>query len=112
MSDSSLDKPHLNNNDAVSDFGIYEIGVNEELYKVGKADLNRVTKSSGLPTRLHQQIRKLEKIFGKGNVEGEVVQPLGQTTTAAAKTAESARIRQIVEETGTVPPGNARSFKQ
>jgi len=58
--------------------------VNGTLHKVGKADLVRVTKSSGLPTRLHQQIRKLEKTHGKGNVQGQVAENLGQTTTRAA----------------------------
>lgn len=41
---------HLNSNDAVGHFGIYEIRVNGGLYKIGKADLSRVTKSSKLPT--------------------------------------------------------------
>ena len=40
-------KVHLNSNEAVSEFGIYEIKVNGELAKIGKADLNRVTQSSG-----------------------------------------------------------------
>ena len=82
-----------------------------ELYKVGKADLNRVTQISGQPTRLHQQVRKLEAQFGKGNVSGEVVEELGETTTAAAKAAETARLRDIVDATGKVPAGNVKSFK-
>ena len=45
---------NLNPNDAVSRFGVYEIKVNGVVHKFDKADLNRVTKSSGLPTRLHQ----------------------------------------------------------
>jgi hypothetical protein len=101
---------HLNGNAAVSRFGIYEIRVNNELYKVGKADMNRTTQSSGLPTRLHQQWTKLSKIYGD-RVEGQVVEPLGETTTAQAKAAEAARIRAVYEETGKVPPGNQRSFK-
>jgi hypothetical protein len=56
-------KCNLNSNEAVSEFGVYEIEVEGEvlLGKVGKADLERVTTLSGLPTRLHQQVRKLEK---------------------------------------------------
>ncbi len=54
-------QPHKNANHAVSHFGIYEIKVNGETYKFGKADLDRVTQSSGLPTRLHQQVRRLSK---------------------------------------------------
>jgi RHS repeat-associated protein len=105
-------KPNLNSNDATSNFGLYEIETPVGLEKVGKADLNRVTQSSGLPTRVHQQVRKLEKIHGQGNVKGTVVEDLGETTTAAAKAAENARIKRIVDETGQVPPGNVKSFKQ
>ena len=106
-----LKAPNLNNNDAVSDYGLYEIETPTGLEKIGKADLERVTLSTGLPTRLHQQVRKLEKIHGKGNVKGAVVEELGETTTAAAKAAENARIRKIFEETGKIPPGNEKSFK-
>jgi hypothetical protein len=104
-------QPNLNSNDAVSDFGIYEVEVNGTLNKVGKADLNRVTQSSGLPTRLHQQVRKLEKQHGIGNVRGEVVEELGSTTTRAAKAAETARLQRIYDKTGAVPKGNEKSFK-
>jgi RHS repeat-associated protein len=114
---STKRKNSLNSNSAVSNFGIYEIIINAELHKVGKADLNRVTKSSGLPTRLHQQLRKiekeLEKVFGKGNVavKGKVMEDLGETTTTLAKTAETARLQDIYNKTGKVPAGNIRSFK-
>lgn len=102
---------NLNSNTATSKFGIYEIEVNGDLHKIGKADLNRTTISSGLPTRLHQQVRKLEKIYGKGNVVGRVVDDLGETTTAKAKAAETARIQAVFDKTKTVPPGNQKSFK-
>ena len=104
-------KPNLNSNDATSNFGLYEIETPAGLEKVGKADLSRVTQSSGLPTRLHQQVRKLEKVHGQGNVKGTVVEDLGETTTAAAKAAENARIKTIVGETGQVPPGNQKSYR-
>ena len=42
---------NLNTNSAVSRFGVYQIYVNGLLHKIGKADLNRITQSSGLPTR-------------------------------------------------------------
>ena len=48
---------NLNNNAAKSRFGVYEIRVVGRLFKVGRADLIRITNSSGLPTRLHHQIR-------------------------------------------------------
>ena len=65
---------HLNTNAARGNFGVYKIEINNKLHKIGKTDLGRVTKSSGQPTRLHQQIRKLEKIHGKGNVVGNVIE--------------------------------------
>jgi RHS repeat-associated protein len=104
-------KPNLNSNDATSNFGIYEIMTPAGLEKIGKADLNRVTQSSGLPTRLHQQVRKLEKVYGKGNVIGTVVEDLGETTTGTAKAAENARIKKYFDETGRVPRGNQKSYK-
>src|SRR5205807_7243301 len=55
---------NLNGNDAVSQFGIYKIWVKDKLRKIGKVDLLRVTESSGLPTRLHQQVRKLKELYG------------------------------------------------
>ncbi|TAK64711.1 RHS repeat-associated core domain-containing protein, partial [Methylobacter sp.] len=102
---------HLNSNDAISNFGIYEIYINGKLYKIGKADLDRITQSSGLPTRLHQQVRELEKTYGKGNVPAQVVENLGEITTRAAKAAENARISDIFGQTGSIPLGNERSYK-
>ncbi len=101
---------NLNSNAAVSNFGIYEILVNGQLFKIGKADLARKTLSSGLPTRLHQQVRKLEAVFGKGNVVGRVVDNLGFVTTEAAKVAEHAKILENFKTTGMLLIGNWKSF--
>jgi RHS repeat-associated protein len=106
---------NLNTNDATSNFGIYEIKVNSPdvpggLYKIGKADLNRVTQSSGLPTRLHQQVRKLGDTYGKNNVSGEVVSDLGKVTTQQAKNAETARLQAYYDRTKIIPKGNEKSF--
>ncbi|WP_172918561.1 DUF6531 domain-containing protein [Capnocytophaga canis] len=106
-----LNPINLNSNNAVGNFGVYEIHIDDKLYKIGKADLGRVTKSSELPTRLHQQVRRLEKAHGKGNVIGIVVEDLGITTTEKAKIAETARLQAHYDETGKVPKGNERSFK-
>jgi hypothetical protein len=111
-SEEPAKRPNLNSNEATSHFVLYEIETPDGFEKVGKADMRRVTQSSGLPTRLHQQIRKLEKIYGQGNVKGAVVEDLGETTTAAAKAAENERIRKILEATGTVPPGNQKSYRR
>ena len=101
---------HLNTNAATGNFGIYKIEINNKLHKIGKADLGRVTKSSGLPTRLHQQLRKLRKIYGKGNVVGEVIKK-GFKTTASAKAAETKKLQDMYNKTGAVPEGNKKSFK-
>jgi hypothetical protein len=102
---------NLNSNDAVSHFGLYEIKIHGALHKIGKADLGRVTQSSGFPTRLHQQVRSLEKIFGKGSVIGKVVDDLGNVTTETAKAAEHARILENFKATGFLLIGNWKSFK-
>lgn len=104
-------RSHLNSNNAKSRFGIYEIKVNGQLYKIGKADLGRVTQSSGLPTRLHQQLRALREALPNQRVTGEVVENLGEVTTAEARAAETARLRAEYARTGRVPEGNAKSFK-
>lgn len=51
--------------------------MNGALHKVGKADVMRVTESFGLPSRLHQQLRKLRDIHGRTNIAGGVVEELG-----------------------------------
>ena len=101
---------HLNTNGATGNFGVYEIKTNGDLHKIGKTDLNRVTKSSGNPTRIHQQIIKLEKIHGKGNVTAEVVEK-GFKTTADAKAVEAARLQKHFDDTGEILEGNKKSFK-
>jgi uncharacterized protein RhaS with RHS repeats len=103
--------PNLNTNSATANFGIYEIRINGELHKIGKADLGRITQSSDLPTRLHQQIRILEKTHGKGNVTGKVVEDLGMTTTKAAKDVETARLQAHYDKTDEILDGNKKSFK-
>ena len=67
-------------------------------------------KSSGLATRLHQQLRKLRAIFGQENVDGKVVEKLGETTTAEAKAAEAARLQRLWEEEQLLPLLNWKSF--
>jgi hypothetical protein len=101
-------QPHKNANHAVSHFGIYEIKVNGETYKFGKADLDRVTQSSGWPTRLHQQVRRLSKTYD--DVRPEIVD-LGYITTQQAKQAERAALQRYYETTRRIPPGNQKSFR-
>lgn len=79
------------------------------VHKIGKADMGRVTKSSGLPTRLHQQVRKLRERFGRDKVDVSV-DALGRTTTSTAKRAERARLQAHFDRTGEIPYGNLLSF--
>ena len=101
---------NLNANSAVSKFGIYEILKDGQLYKYGKADLTRITQSTGLPTRLHQQLRVLGNKFPNSNFTGEVIDDLGKVTTGAAKNIENNYIGNFLNNTGSVPLGNVKSF--
>jgi len=82
---------NLNTNGAAGNFGVYEIRIDGELYKYGKADMNRVTESSGNPTRLHQQVEKLERLNPGKTIKGTVLES-GISTTQAAKTIETAKL--------------------
>ncbi|WP_367420200.1 RHS repeat domain-containing protein [Snodgrassella alvi] len=101
---------HLNTNGATGNFGVYEIRIDGELYKYGKADLNRITKSSGQPTRLHQQIEKLRKLHPGKDVRGNVIEK-GFPTTKAAKAVETLKIDEHYTKTGKIPVGNQKSYK-
>ena len=68
-------------------------------------------KASSGTRRLHQQVRRLERVFGKGDVIGKVVDNLGQTTTFAAKHAEHSRILAHFRSTGLIPLGDLKSFR-
>lgn len=109
-STESTPSKNKNSNDAAGNFGVYEIHIDGELEKIGKADLERVTQSSGQPTRLHQQVRKLEDANPAAKVEGKVVED-GHATTGEAKKAETKRLQDHFDKTGEVPKGNEKSFK-
>jgi RHS repeat-associated protein len=105
-------RSNLNTNSARGNFGIYRIEIDGEVYKFGKADLNRVTQSSGLPTRLHQQVRRLKEINLSSIVEGDVIHRLPNSTTRQAKAVENSIIQSFFDRNGIVPLGNTRSFRQ
>lgn len=102
---------HKNNNDAVGNYGIYEIYVSGKLYKIGKADLDRITKCSGDPTRIHQQLRILRKKHGIDSVVYELVERLFGVTTSVAKEFEREFLKLYYELENEVPDGNKKSFK-
>lgn len=101
-------KVSLNTNIAESNFGIYEITIDGELYKIGKADLEQITKSSGLPTRLHQQLRKL---YPKSKINDVIIEDLGKVTNKVAKTSETNYLQKYFNQIGNIPLGNVKSFK-
>jgi RHS repeat-associated protein len=104
--------PNLNTNTATGNFGVYEIRIEGELHKIGKADLDRVTLSSGKPTRLHQQLRKLQDANPKSIVTGEIVETYMGVTTKYAKEKETSRLDAHYKETGgDIPDGNKKSYK-
>lgn len=56
-----------------------------------KADAERTT-SAGVPVRMDASKRAVQKA-GYPDAKAEVIEPLGKTTTGAAKEAEAARVR-------------------
>lgn len=102
---------HKNSNEAVGNYGIYEILIQDKTYKIGKADLDRITKLSGDPTRLHQQLRILAEKYGMENVEKLMLEELFDVSTAFAKEVEQEYLQTYYENTGEVPEGNKKSFK-
>lgn len=101
---------NLNSNASKGNFGIYEIFKDGQLYKYGKADLGRITQSSNLPTRLHQQVRQLQGDFKGSEVFGRVIDDLGTVTTKSAKGVENAYLNFYYKTTGKIPVGNLKSF--
>jgi hypothetical protein len=99
-----------NNNNAIGNFVIYVFKLFGKTHKVGKADSGRVTQSTGLPTRIHQQRRELVKKHGEQNVSVHISK-LGKTTTKEAKRVEKRILKKMFERTGKIPEGNKKSFK-
>lgn len=102
---------HKNKNEAESNFIIYLITIFQEIFKFGKADAKRITRASSKPTRLHQQMRKLQEQYGRSNVEDQVIENLDDVTSKEAKEREKAILQQFYDQTGKIPKGNEKSFK-
>ncbi|TAH19124.1 MAG: RHS repeat-associated core domain-containing protein [Cytophagales bacterium] len=101
---------HKNRNDAKGNFSIYKIFLNTILFKFGKADSDRITASSGLPTRLHQQIRKL--VAQGFSVAFEIITYLFSATTKEAKNVEDEYVENYKKETGKYPAENKQHQKK
>ena len=102
---------HKNSNDAVGNYGIYQIMTDDVVYKIGKADLDRITKSTNTATRIHQQVRKLRKKYVKQNVFYILLEELLGSTTSHAKKVEQAILEIVIMDMGYVPEGNSKSYK-
>jgi len=102
---------HKNNNEAIGNYAIYEILIHGKTYKIGKADMDRITKLSGNPTRIHQQIRKLSLKYSEKNVFFRYIKITLGIRTKEAKALEQYFLSQFVSETGLIPEGNQKSFK-
>jgi RHS repeat-associated protein len=104
-----------NSDNEIGHFGIYQIKIDGETYKYGKADLGRVTiagfDGKSQPTKLHQQVRKLREQNPSKRVTGEVIKDLGVTTTKQAKKVETDTIQSHYDATHVVPEGNRKSFE-
>jgi len=101
---------HKNSHSATGNFGLYEVFLYGKKYKIGKADLDNIRKSTGLPVRLHDQLRRMREKYGVENVDGYEVEK-GFKTTGDAIAAETARNQKHFDETGEVLEGNKKSFK-
>lgn len=101
---------NLNSNAAKSNFGIYEIIKDGQVYKYGKADLARITQSTGQPTRLHQQLRKLEELYPNSTIRGRVIDDLGEVTTKMAKGVENSYLDFFYKTNKSIPLGNLKSY--
>ncbi|GEM_PF-3865389 len=102
---------HKNNNDAVGNYAVYQIMVRDKIYKIGKADIDRITKSSGDPTRIHQQVTELRKKYTRRGVFHIVVETMFGVTTQYAKEVEEAILELVTQQMGYVPEGNQKSYK-
>jgi chorismate mutase len=102
---------HKNKNSAIGNFGIYAISKFRKIFKIGKADMDRITKSSGDPTRIHQQVRKLRELYGIDNIDYKLLTTLLAASTQDAKAEEQKTLREIIKLLGEIPEGNQKSYK-
>ena len=85
--------------------------IDGEVYKFAKADLNRIILKSGLPMRLHQQLRKLRNLDSNSGktVVGKVIRRC-LSTTKKAKAVETSRLYAYYAKKGNVSVGNQKSY--
>ena len=102
---------HKNLNDAIGNFCIYQILIDNKIYKVGKTDFDRITKSTDMPTRIHQQIRILHKTYEPILVRHRIMEVLFGVSTLDAKRLEKKVLLMVYEDMKEIPKDNQKSFK-
>ena len=97
---------HKNSNNYVGHQGVYEIKVDGEVQKYGKADMTKTSTTTGQPTRLQSQINKLRKDNPTVNVRGKVIYEHKNVSTKEIKAIETLNIKEFNKKNGKSPPGN------
>jgi RHS repeat-associated protein len=98
-------KVHKNSNSYVGHQSVYQIRINGEVNKYGKADMTK-TASTGDPVRLQSQVNKLQKQNPDSVVSGKVVYENKSISTADIKKVETKYIQNYYNNNSVVPPGN------
>ena len=102
---------HKNSNNAIGDFCIYQIMIDNKIYKIGKADFDRITASTGIPTRIHHQIRILKKTYDSKLIRHRILEVLFGVSTLDAKRLEKKVLDIVYQEMKEIPRGNQKNFK-
>jgi RHS repeat-associated protein len=99
-------KIHKNSNSYVGHQGVYEIKINGKLHKYGKADMTSINKKTGLPTRLHNQLRVLKRTNQGKRITGKVLHENSRISTTNIKKIETKYIQNYYDKFKKYPPGN------
>jgi len=97
---------HKNSNDYTGHQGVYDIKVDGELYKYGKADMTKTSKTTGEPKRLQSQLNKLQKENPLADIQGKILHQDKNITTKEIKKVETQKIQEYKNKNGKNPPGN------
>ena len=99
-------KVHKNSNIYVGNQSVYEIRIDGELYKYGKADGTNIDSTTGNPRRLQSQLNKLEEKFPNSKIEGKVLENYTNISTKDIKAIETQYIQEYTNQNGKLPEGN------
>ena len=97
---------HKNANNYVGHQGVYEIKMDGEVYKYGKADMTNTSATTGQPTRLQSQLNKLQRKNPDAIIEGEVIHSDENISTKDIKKVETNKVQDHINKNKKYPPGN------